>query len=147
MENNPEKPKIVSPEIEASLKEIDQHLEENEQWLGDSLRDLKEEIEYIEFNKEYLEHMRDSNEGYALLEKIAKEEGFEKPKSKKYSSEDISKIEQAIETAKGEVKKIHEFMTTITLNGIEIKKYKEEFEHLQQRFNSLLIEINPDQEN
>jgi hypothetical protein len=147
---NPEensKGKLVDPEIQKEIEGIDAVIAQNEADLKELFSFLKDDMEFLEDDIAHLEHMKDINNFVDEMNSSAEEEGFEKSKIEKYPDEQIKKVEQDIEKAKADIKKMHDLMTQVTIDTLEFQKIKEGFEKVQKDFNGLMTRVDRFREN
>lgn len=136
-------PKIGNSEIQAAISEGERDIKEAENLLKESLEDLKQAIDLLEMDAAYLEHMQGNNE---FIEEYKNDIGAELS-LRKYDDDEISKIKLNVERAKLDIKNIHEFMTTLTLDKIATEEYVEEFKKLEESFKAVLLRVDPGQQN
>ncbi len=135
--------KINELEIQQSINENTEHLKEIEEMLKDEISLFKKGLELLEMNSDYLWHMNNDNEMTDILNKDAEEFGHKQEK-KKYSEEQINKVNTEIEKMKKEVNEINSYIAELTLNKIQISHYIEEFEKLNERFRTNLLHVKPE---
>ena len=123
-------PDFLNPDYKQPVNESHRDISVIEQEITDSFEALEEEIIWLEMDAEYLSHMQSNNEDIEF-------------ESKKYSDEEVRKVEKRIEKSKQIIHQIEKDISDLKSLKVPLQSIIDQFSSLDQKFKKILITIEP----